>query len=530
MKIAIFTSFATNYLAKSRVMAQTVAAINPDIDVIALVADRFPDSIAAENEPFKHIWYVEDYPADNISAWIFRHSIMELATAIKGWGLRRLLDMGYDYVMYLDPDCLVLEDPARIIDILPEGKSAAVVPHTTSPADTDEEIRLIETSSLRHGIYNLGFLLVKNDANGVRLADWWAARLDRYCVDDFENGLFTDQRWFDLAVGYFEFIHISRHAGIDVASWNVGQRALARNGEGYTIDGDPLIFYHFSGVGPAGVHRWVREKFAPSDPLVSELEFRYEQLLEKQGQSRLAKVKPFFDFYSDGTPIDRLDRKLYRSDASLVEAFPKPFDAATAPSFRIYAASARGVTVREAAPSANTADEAPADPGIDPRRLFDAQVYCAARQMTLADPERAWQHYLEHGFDPNSRPNRFFDTGWYLAMVDPVVVRQLKTPLHHFAALGVQDLTQTSWCYSEAFYLAHYPEIAAAIRAGDISCGLEHYALYGWKEGRSGVAFFNEKAYLTRHQDVSAAVEAGHFLSGSHHYLHHGAREKRQLA
>ncbi len=62
---------------------------------------------------------------------------MELCTAVKGWGLTRLLESGYDFVFYLDPDCWVLEDPKQIIDLIEQEKSVLVVPHTTSPAQTN---------------------------------------------------------------------------------------------------------------------------------------------------------------------------------------------------------------------------------------------------------------------------------------------------------------------------------------------------------------------------------------------------------
>ncbi len=227
--------------------------------------------------------------------------------------LNRLLDAKYDYVIYLDPDCWVLEDPATIINALPPDASVGVVPHTTRPADSDEEVRIVETSSLRHGIYNLGFLVVRNDANGRVLAEWWAKRLDKYCIDDFKLGLFTDQRWFDLAVGYFDFIKVIRHHGIDVASWNVGQRVLTRRDNGYNIDGDPLIFYHFSGVGPEGVHRWVRDKFAPSDPLVAELEFRYERMIADAGRRTWRGLFPILTATKTGYGCHRSSLNLPRT-------------------------------------------------------------------------------------------------------------------------------------------------------------------------------------------------------------------------
>lgn len=529
MKIAIYLSFAINYLAKARVTAETIKKQNPAVDVIALVADRFPAVIMAEDEPFDHIWMVDDYPSENISSWIYRHSIMELATAIKGWALVRLLEMGYDYVIYLDPDCYVLDDPAKIVDILPKQKSVAVVPHTTSPADTDEEIRIIETSSLRHGIFNLGFLLVKNDENGRRLANWWADRLDQYCVDDFKNGLFTDQRWFDLAVGYFDFIHITRHAGIDVASWNVGQRKLTRDGEKYTIDGDPLIFYHFSGVGPAGVHRWVREKFAPSDPLVAELEFDYERLIDQQGQSKLASVRPYYDHYTDGKLIEKEDRVLYRTRKDLQDKFPNPFDVSREPNFRTVARAERSVQLKsdvEPAPTQITHSAPPRDA----RRLFDPNVYSKSSKRDTTDLGELWHHYVSEAWTSQNRPNRYFDPVFYRRFVPDSDRIMFPTPLHHYLQRGLAAGLSPSWIYDEDYYLRRYPDVAAAIRAGHVTCGFEHFSLYGWKEGRSGCAFFNEAKYLAQNADVADALFAGNVTSGEQHFVDFGFIEGRSIS
>ena len=389
MKIAIYTSFAINYLAKARVLVRTVKERNSEIDVIAVICDRFSPAVDLTNEQFDQIWMVEDYPAAPIQGWIFRHNIMELSTAVKGWGLTRLLDAGYDYVIYLDPDCWVLQDPAKLVDLLPKGFSVGVVPHTTRAADSDEEIRIVETSSLRHGIYNLGFLLVRNDENGKRLARWWAARLDKYCVDDFTAGLFTDQRWFDLALGYFDFIKIIRHRGIDVASWNVGQRTLTRDRDGYLIDGDELIFYHFSGVGPAGVHRWVREKFAPADPLAAELEFRYEGMIMECGQTDVEKTIPYFDLYSDGVRVPAAHRALYRSHPDFLQRYGNPYDVSSSPNFRGEADGAGSQSRTEAVRTDLGDLDALA------RRLFDPEFYQRQAHAPENDADRLWAQYIK---------------------------------------------------------------------------------------------------------------------------------------
>jgi hypothetical protein len=562
MKIAIYTSFAINYLAKARVLVRTIKQRNPQIDVIGIVCDRFPSTIRVTDEEFDQIWMVEDYPAAPIRSWIFRHGIMELSTAVKGWGLTRLLDAGYDYVIYLDPDCWVLKDPAKIVDCLPSGFSVGVVPHTTRAADSDEEIRIVETSSLRHGIYNLGFLLVRNDGNGQRFARWWAARLDKYCIDDFNAGLFTDQRWFDLAVGYFDFIKIIRHNGIDVASWNVGQRALTRNGDGYLVDGDELMFYHFSGVGPTSVHRWVREKFAPADPLAAELEFSYEAMINESGQAELAKTIPYFELYSDGVSVPAIHRAVYRSHLDLVQRYKDPYDVSSVPNFReeardLGSSASKGVVRLPSLPirrrlrpwlisGLTQAASVPVrlrfalrvslqgegslgDLDTLARRLFDQRVYQGESRSLEIDADRLWAKYSKSAWRPGVFGNRFFDPGYYRLFISAKERAEYRTPLHHYIARGVKAGLSPSWIYDDAYYLEKYSDVREAIRRGEFICGFEHFARWGAEQGRDGCEYFNERAYLTRHPDVANGVTEGRIRSGEAHYVKHGHKEKRSL-
>jgi hypothetical protein len=523
MKIAIYTAFAINYLAKARVLVQTVKKHNPDIDVIAIVCDRIPPGINVADEQFDKIWMVEDYPAAAIRGWIFGHNIMELSTAVKGWGLSQLLDAGYDYVIYLDPDCWVLEDLAKIVDFLPSEFSVGVVPHTARPADSDEEIRIVETSSLRHGIYNLGFLLVRNDANGQRLARWWAARLDKYCIDDFNTGLFTDQRWFDLALGYFDFVKIIRHRGINVASWNIGQRTLTRNKDGYLVDGEELIFYHFSGVGPSGVHRWVRDKFAPADPLAAELEFRYEAMINQQGQRELEKTIPYFDLYSDGLKVPATHRARYRNRPDFLQRHKDPYDVSFSPNFREEACD----VVSSSGKAVIRADLGDVDALA--RRLFDHEFYQRKIRALENNVDRLWAEYEKLAWNTEAFGNRFFDPGYYRLFVSEEERREYATPLHHYVARGANAGLSPNWIYDDEYYLETYPDIREALRTGEFFCGFEHFIRHGAEEGRYGCVYFNERAYLARHPDVAHDVREGRIRSGEAHYVKYGHNERRLL-
>ncbi|MFC7332785.1 M10 family metallopeptidase [Rhodocista pekingensis] len=81
--------------------------------------------------------------------------------------------------------------------------------------------------------------------------------------------------------------------------------------------------------------------------------------------------------------------------------------------------------------------------------------------------------------------------------------------------------------FDEAFYLARWADVRAAIEAGQVKSGLEHYLAFGQAEGRDPTPLFDEQAYLARWADVRAAVEAGTFRSGYEHYLDSGWREDR---
>ena len=104
---------------------------------------------------------------------------------------------------------------------------------------------------MRSGVYNCGFLAVGCHAKRDAFLDWWCKRLEFGAFVDFEAGLFTDQKWIDLAPGLFPDVQVLRHPGYNVAYWNLGHRALGIDERGhYTAGGQELAFFHFSGVDP----------------------------------------------------------------------------------------------------------------------------------------------------------------------------------------------------------------------------------------------------------------------------------------
>jgi hypothetical protein len=81
--------------------------------------------------------------------------------------------------------------------------------------------------------------------------------------------------------------------------------------------------------------------------------------------------------------------------------------------------------------------------------------------------------------------------------------------------------------FNEAAYLAANPDVADAVRRGEVRSGFEHYRRFGFSENRPGVGF-NEADYLASNPDVAEAVRRGEISSGLEHYRLYGQVEGRQ--
>ena len=82
--------------------------------------------------------------------------------------------------------------------------------------------------------------------------------------------------------------------------------------------------------------------------------------------------------------------------------------------------------------------------------------------------------------------------------------------------------------FDEEFYMAMYPDLAAAHNTGQISDLKTHFAEQGYFEGRFGIRpSVDEEFYKKTYRDVADAVDLGQLSSGYDHYVKIGASEGR---
>lgn len=320
-----FTSVTTNYIPKARVLAESVKRHNKDAVFHLMLSDDPPESFDIGPEPFDSLIRVEDLGIENLSSWIFRHSVVELCTAVKGACFVHIMEKhNADKVIYFDPDIVVLSELSFLSGLLDQA-GVLLTPHQVEPEKTTDAILDNEVCSLKHGVYNLGFLGAKNNEGGRKFLSWWKERLLAFCYDDIPNGLFTDQKWADLAPAFFDDIHIIRDKTCNVATWNLTHRDIRADEKGnLTISGRPVLFFHFSGFD-SGDQETMLRKYAKDNNALFAFRKWYIRELEKKGQKELGKIPSKYGFYSNNEPVRNSHRILYRSRNDLICAFPDPF-------------------------------------------------------------------------------------------------------------------------------------------------------------------------------------------------------------
>lgn len=322
----VFTSITLNYLPKARILASTVKRLHPEWRFHVCISDERPSAdLDTTAEPFDNVIWIEDLPIDNLYGWIFKHSLVELCTAVKGPVTRQLVTQGVEKILFLDPDIAVFNSLSEVEDLLDEH-SIILTPHISHVEEDRGAIIDNEIGALRWGTYNLGFIAIRNDAEGKRFADWWNQRLLEFCYDDTPYGLFTDQRWCNLVPVFFDNVRVLRDPAYNVASWNLSTREVTLSGDGVIlVNGSPLKFFHFTGYD-SGAGRVMTTKYAGDNTLVHEIWTWYRLQLEKYGQKEAERRRWPFDYFNNGERIPHEARVLYRERKDLQIAHSNPFE------------------------------------------------------------------------------------------------------------------------------------------------------------------------------------------------------------
>ena len=327
MKVLCYSSFTFSYLNRARVLFQTLRKFHPEWELVALITDRPPPGFVfdAAREPFDRVVWAQDLGVEAFDAWLFKHDVVEICTAVKGPFLHQVCQAGAaDVAIYLDPDTALFSSLDPLLGWL-EDHDILLTPHLVDPNVTREAIADNDLSASRTGIFNLGFVAIRTTGEGARFARWWTDRLLDWCYDDMPSGLFVDQRWCDHVPALFDKVKVVRDPGYNVASWNLSTRKVQVGNDGViSVNGHRLRFWHFTKLGPMGDA--MTRKYGAENFPVYEIWNWYRRQVAAATDPAIPAGWWAYGVYSDGEAIQKPHRELYRARGDLQAAFPTPFD------------------------------------------------------------------------------------------------------------------------------------------------------------------------------------------------------------
>lgn len=191
-------------------------------------------------------------------------------------------------ITYLDADLLFFSSAEPVYAEIGTA-SSAIVEHRFS-----EPFRHLTVN----GKYNVQWVSIRRDEDGLQTLYWWRDRCIEWCFYRLEEGRMGDQKYLDLWGTLFKGVHDLQHLGAGVAPWNFANYRIEVGEDGITIDGWPLIFYHFHSfrMFRDGQYVAMPEAYCINDPVPTCIYDRYNEAL----LAALATVRTIVPDFSAG--------------------------------------------------------------------------------------------------------------------------------------------------------------------------------------------------------------------------------------
>lgn len=146
------------------------------------------------------------------------------------------INLEIDLLTYVDADLLFYSDVQPLFDEIGDA-SIAIIEHRFTP-------RLQER--LVNGRFCVEWDSFRRDEQGLACLSRWREQCIEWCFYRLEDGKMGDQKYLDEWPGRFSNCHILMHPGAGIAPWNYAQYKFDKDATGLiTVEGAPLIFYHF---------------------------------------------------------------------------------------------------------------------------------------------------------------------------------------------------------------------------------------------------------------------------------------------
>lgn len=283
------TLFDRNYLLKGLVMARTLVRHCPDCRLFVLCMDDETFDLLsrlklARVEPL-HLREVENEallkvkPQRSIAEYYWTFSPSLPLHLVKTHD-------DIDSITYLDSDLMFFSSPAPIFEEIGDA-SIAIIGHRYTKRLTHLEV---------YGHFNVEWVGFRRDEEGWACLTRWREQCIDWCFSYFDGDRLGDQKYLDAWPGRYRSLHVIQHPGAGLAPWNFPKYGISRSGDRVTVDGQPLIFYHYQQMQILKGMRFDRMPaiYTQDGPPPSVVYQPYEQAL-RDALEDVRRLEPRFD-------------------------------------------------------------------------------------------------------------------------------------------------------------------------------------------------------------------------------------------
>ncbi len=320
-----------SHLAFAEVAARTFLAHHPAFRAMLLLVD----GSEADRDVLDRVTtlLLDDFDLPDRGWLTTKLDATELSNTIKPLFLRTLASFA-DRAVYLDCDVAVFAPSTALLAALDEA-DLVLIPHMLElfPRPNEQWRRPNNADIFNSGLINAGCFGIRLGSPGASqfLQFWHDANLHHAWSAD--EGRQTDQQFLNWALIKCDHVCVLRDPSYNVAYWNLHERSLRQTAPcdaelAFTVEGQPLTFFHFSGFDPNDVLRLSRhdQRYSvytlPSVALM--LEWYSRQILASPAARRTQETYRF-DVMANGVRLSHFLRDVLKR----YDAYMPRFDGST---------------------------------------------------------------------------------------------------------------------------------------------------------------------------------------------------------
>jgi len=317
MKKIVYTVCSANHLAHCKTMADSFIQYNLEYELFIILIDRVNGRFDLSSFKPHNILEISDLNVPYFDVMASQYSVIELNCAMKPFAAQWLFEHHHpDILLYIDSDTWVFSAFDSVEKSLLEN-DIVITPHFTK-AYPDNQLLPRERDILRSGLYNAGFLGMRNSANTHDFLSWWAGHMKQECYYNFAEGMGVDQIWINLVPLLFNQVQINEDPGLNMAYWNLHERKINVNEGHYWVNNNYLlVFLHISGYQfsqPSIISRHQNRYSFSDHPVLENLFTLYTTKVKENG----------FDFYSNLTCAYAIPKKKSKGIMKTLNQLIKP--------------------------------------------------------------------------------------------------------------------------------------------------------------------------------------------------------------